>query len=285
MTRASRLLTAGALGLLAAVPARAQVFAQSILDKQGAWEQRLKQGDADGVRREAEALLAGDAAAVSPSSYNDIHAVVGLRGLDARACVAAGDWESAADQLAKAAALAASNLETTEATFAKVQADHQAKLKQWQDELGQNQDRLSQMENAAGLTQEQLKLREQLKTFVAEHQTAIQDSQAKLKQMDDTLAALKQEKADYDKSAADWQAFIAKQKLDIDAAGGPRVYVAAKVAQVKADDTKPTPQRLAYARRLARLDPANKDVQRLLNALLGRPQPEEAPRPRRTKKG
>jgi hypothetical protein len=41
---------------------------------------------------------------------------------------------------------------------------------------------------------------------------------------------------------------------------------------------------LAYARRLQRLDPTNKDIQRLVNGLMGREE-EAAPAPAAKKKG
>lgn len=57
--------------------------------------------------------------------------------------------------------------------------------------------------------------------------------------------------------------------------------------QVQADDARPQAERLAYARRLEKLDPANPEAVRLVNALLGReeqPAPLPRPMPKRKKK-
>lgn len=256
--------------------------------KKDGWETRLRNGDADGVRREAESMLSVEGLNVSPTSYADVHTLVALRGLAARACVEQGAWEDAVAHLQRASGQAGENLSATDATFSKLRAGNESDLKRWKEELATQEPRLQQLEQAPGLTPEQLKLQQQLRAFVAEHKASIADSERKLKDMDDTLAALKQEKADFEKSLADWQGFIAKEKGDIDAAGGAKAYVAAKVGQIKADDTRPVPERLAYANRLRRLDPSNHDVHRLVNALLGLPEPPEeeapAPAPKRHKK-
>jgi hypothetical protein len=60
--------------------------------------------------------------------------------------------------------------------------------------------------------------------------------------------------------------------------------VAEKLEQVKADDARPRPERLAYARRLQKLDPANKDVTRLVNGLLGKEEDSEPVKPKKKKK-
>ena len=259
-----------------ALPARAQVFADAFNGKRDAWELRLKQGDAAAVRKEIEAFLSVQGANASPSNYGDQHAIVGAQGLDARACVASGDWEAAEDALQKAASTAAANLSSTEVTFAKLRSDHADKLTLWKGEMGDAQAKLDQMNGAPGLTEDQMKLKGQLQTFVAEHQSSIQHSEEALKTMDSALAALRQEKADYEKSAADWQGFLAKEKADIAAAGGVSAYVSDKAVQVKADSMKPLDERLAYAQRLLKLDPSSPQALRLEAALQGRSGPEPA---------
>ncbi len=254
--------------------------------KKDGWELRLQNGDAEGVRKEAETMLAVEGANASPTSYADVHTLVALRGLAARSCVEQGAWEDAVAHLQRASNQSAENLVATDATFSKLRANHEVDLKRWKDELATQEPRLQQMESAPGLTPEQLKLQQQLRSFVAEHKASIADAERKLKDMDDTLAALQREKVDFDKSLASWQDFIVREKAEVDTAGGPKPYVASKVAQVKADDARPTAERLAYANRLRRLDPDNKDVHRLVNALLGRPEPledESAPAPKRRK--
>ena len=50
---------------------------------------------------------------------------------------------------------------------------------------------------------------------------------------------------------------------------------------MKTDDARPKQERLTYARRLQKLDPANKEVLRLVNGLMGK---EEEPAPVKPKK-
>jgi len=274
-----------ALLLASALPAQAQVFADAFNGKRDGWELRLKQGDAAAVRKEIEAFLSVQGANASPSNYGDQHAIVGAQGLDARACVASGDWESAEDSLQKASTTAAANLSATEVSFAKLRSDHADKLTLWKGEMGDAQAKLDQLNSSPGLTEEQVKLKGQLQTFVAEHQSSIQHSEDALKTMDGALAALRQEKADYEKSAADWLGFLAKEKADIADAGGVSAYVSQKAVQVKADSMKPADERLAYAQRLLKLDPANPEARRLAAALEGKPMAESAVKKASRRKG
>ncbi|HET8714861.1 MAG TPA: hypothetical protein VFM16_03480 [Holophagaceae bacterium] len=260
-----------ALILALAAPARAQVFAGAFNAKRDPWEIKLKAGQAAEVRQEIEAFLAGPGATASPSDYGDQHALVGALGLDARAAVALGDWEGAVASLKRASAAADQNFSTTEVAFAKLRAEHADRLQAWKGELSEAQGRLDQLNASPGLTEEQMKLKAQLETFVAEHKASIQHSEDALKAMDGALATLRQEKEDYAKSASDWQGFLDREKTDIEAAGGVKAYVAQKAAQVKADDTKPREERLAYARRLLKLDAGSPEALRLESALAGRP--------------
>lgn len=263
-----------ALILALAVPARAQVFADAFNGKRDGWEMRLKQGDAAAVRQEIETFLAAQGANASPSHYGDQHAIVGARGLVARACVASGDWEAALENLQKAASIAGDNLKATEASFAKLKTEHTEKLALWKGELADAQVKLDQLTAAPGLTEDQMKLKGQLQTYVAEHQSSIQHSEDALKAMDGALATLRQEKADYEASASAWSAFIDKEKADIAGAGGAAAYVAQKVEQVKADGAKAPDERLAYVERLLKLDPSNAAARRLKASLQGKPAAE-----------
>jgi hypothetical protein len=74
---------------------------------------------------------------------------------------------------------------------------------------------------------------------------------------------------------------LVAEKAEISEAGGVPQYVTGKLEQVKADDARPKQERLIYARRLQKLDPANKDVTRLINGLMGK---EEEPAPVKPKK-
>jgi hypothetical protein len=260
------------LTLALAVPARAQVFADAFNGKRDGWEMRIKRGEAAAVRQEIETFLTVQGANASPSYYGDQHAIVGARGLEARACVASGDWEAALVNLQKAAAIAGDNLAATEASFAKGRSDHAEKLTLWKGELADAQAKLDQLNAAPGLTEDQMKLKGQLQTYVAEHQASIQHSEDALKAMDSTLVTLRQEKADYEASASAWTAFIDKEKADIASAGSVAAYATQKAEQVKADDSKSPEERLAYVERLLQLDPSNASAKRLKAALQGKSQ-------------
>lgn len=116
-----------------------------------------------------------------------------------------------------------------------------------------------------------------------EQKAAIAHSERALADIDSILDRLRQAKVVTAKTAADWEAFLAAEKAELSEAGGPVPYVRGKLEQVKADDARPKQERLAYARRLQKLDPANKDVDRLVNALLGKEEAPEAPKPRKRK--
>ncbi|MBI3130680.1 MAG: hypothetical protein HYZ13_04930 [Acidobacteria bacterium] len=252
-------------------------------ENRGPWEAMLGQGEASAVRKAAEGLLAREGQAVNPSNYNDMHALVALRGLAAKACVGEGAWEDALDHLDKAKATATENLTAAQATFDRLRGDHQARIKASQEAVSRQEPRSKELEEAPGLTAEQIRLRQQLRTFMEEHRAAIKHSEESLKAMDGILELLKQDQAACAKSVEDWQAFLAKEKAETAEAGGTAAYVVAKVEQVKADDTRPRLERLSYARRLQRLDAGNKDLQRLVNALMGRDEEPEKPKPSKKK--
>ena len=56
--------------------------------------------------------------------------------------------------------------------------------------------------------------------------------------------------------------------------------MADKLLQVKADEARPRNERIAYGRRLLRLDPANKDCRRFVDGLLGLEEAPESPAPK-----
>lgn len=254
-------------------------------ENRGPWEALLAQGEAATVRKQAEALLARDGQSVNPSSYNDMHALVALRGMASKACVGEGSWEEALDHLEKARATAAENLTAAQATFERLRGDHQARIKASQEAMARQEPRLRELEDAPGLAGEQIKLRQQLRTFMEEHRAAVKHSEESLKAVDGILELLRQDQTACNKSVEEWQAFLAKEKAEMAEAGGVAAYVGAKVEQVKADDTRPRLERLAYARRLQRLDASNKDLVRLINALLGRDEePQEKPKPTKKRK-
>ncbi|HJW33414.1 MAG TPA: hypothetical protein VJ505_08645 [Holophagaceae bacterium] len=272
------------LGVVAvAQPAAVASLESRFKENRGPWEAMLGQGEATAVRKAAEALIAREGQAVNPSNYNDMHALVALRGLAAKACVGEGAWEDALDHLEKGKATATENLTAAQATFDRLRGDHQARIKASQEAVSRQEPRFKELEEAPGLTAEQIKLRQQLRTFMEEHRAAIKHSEESLKAMDGILELLKQDQSACAKSVEEWQAFLAKEKAETAEAGGSMGYVVAKVEQVKADDTRPRLERLAYARRLQRLDASNKDLQRLVNALMGRDE-EPLEKPKATKR-
>ncbi|MDE3033177.1 MAG: hypothetical protein KGI56_05890 [Acidobacteriota bacterium] len=244
------------------------------------WEAQIDRGDAPTVRKGIEALLGREGVSVNPSDYNDMHALVALQGLAARACVSEGSWEDAVAHLQKAQAAAAENLTNATALLAKTRAEHEAKLKEFQDSLATQQLRLKALDDAPGLTQDQIKLHQQLKIFVQEQQAAIAHSQKSLADIASILATLQQDQASTTQALSAWQAFLAQEKTDIAQAGGPARYVAEKLIQVKGDDSRPQAERLAYARRLEKLDPGNAEVSHFVRYLLGQEAtPSPMPRP------
>ena len=263
----------------------ASLGAQSLTDRfkevRGPWEIQLDRGDATSVRRGVEALLGREGLTVNPSDYNDMHALTALRSMAARACVAEGSWEDAVVHLQKAQAAAEENLATAEPLLAKTRAEHEVKVREFRDAMDKQAPRLRELDEAPGLNQDQMKLRQQLRIFMDEQKAALAHTERALKDIDGILDRLRQTKASTTKAAADWKAFLEREKAEITEAGGTTRFVTAKVEQVKSDDARPRQERLAYARRLQKLDPANKDVTRLLNGLTGK---EEEPAPKPAKK-
>jgi hypothetical protein len=276
------------LGFLLACTLAANLGAQSLTDRfkevRGPWELQLERGDAPTVRRGIEALLGREGLTVNPSDYNDMHALAALRSLAARACVAEGSWEDAVAHLQKAQAAAEENLGTAQPLLAKTRMEHELKLREFRDAMDKQAPRLKELEEAPGLSQDQLRLRQQLKIFMDEQKAATAHSERALKDIEAILSRLRQTKDSTAKAAADWQAFLAKERSEVAELGGASRYVAEKIEQVKADDARPQQERLAYARRLQKLDPANKDLTRLVNSLLGQDEEPEAARPKPKKK-
>ena len=275
-------------GFLLACALTASLSAQSLTDRfkevRGPWELQIERGDAASVRKGIEALLGREGLTVNPSDYNDMYALVALRGLAARACVSEGTWEDALVHLQKAQSAAEENLSTAEPLLAKTRLEHELKLREFQETLAKQTPRLKELDEAPGLSQDQVKLRQQLKIFIDEQRAAIAHSERAMKDIEAILVRLRQARETTTKTNADWQAFFAKEKEEFTEAGGTTRYVAEKYEQVKADDARPRPERLAYARRLQKLDPANKDIARLVNGLLGKEEEAEPVKPKAKKK-
>lgn len=272
-------------GFLLACALATSLGAQSLTDRfkevRGPWELQLERGEAASVRKGVEALLGREGLTVNPSDYNDMHALVALRSLAARACLSEGSWEDGVVHFQKVQAAAEENLSTAEPFLAKTRMEHEVKLKEFRDAMAKQAPRMKELEEAPGLTQDQLKLRQQMKVFMDEQQAAITHSERALKDIEGILIRLRQAKETTSRAASEWQAFLVAEKTEIAETGGTTRYVTEKLEQVKTDDARPKQERLTYARRLQKLDPANKDVLRLVNGLMGK---EEEPAPVKTKK-
>jgi hypothetical protein len=262
--------------LALALPLAGQGLPDRFRENHAAWEESLEKGQGGTVRTATETLLQQEGAAVNPSDYNAMHAMVAVQNLAARACVLEGAWEDAIQHLEKASQTAADNVTNAEATFAKLVVQHQEKLKLWRDETAQQEKRLQTLEGQSGLTSEQIRLRGQIRSFLDEHHKAIAQSEKSLREIDALLALLRKERDTYAGSLADWKSFLAKERSDLSRLGAVTAYVAEKLDQVKADDARPRTERLAYGRRLLRLDPSNRDCQRFVDGLEGRAEPAVA---------
>lgn len=255
--------------LALALPASVQGLPDLFKADRGPWEASLDQGLGTPVRKAAETLLQQEEVAVNPADYNAMHALVGVLDLAARACVVEGSWEDAVQHLQRAAKVATDNDAVAEGTFAKLAAEHQEKLALWRQATAAQEKRLQAMEREGTLTVEEKRLQEQVRSFLDEHRRAIAQSEQSLKEIDAVLTLLRQEKEANAASLADWQGFLARERADTARLGTVTAYVAEKLEQVKADDARPRVERLAYGRRLLRLDPSNAECQRFVDALTG----------------
>lgn len=259
-----------------APPASAASLSDRFRDGRNGWEQAIQRGDGAYVRRALEALAEREGPAANPSDYNEMHALVGIRNLLAQACVVEGAWEDAVEHLRKATHSAEENAANAGQVLGRIRQQHTDKLAEWKDAMAKQEQRLKELETQPGLTQAQMKSRDQIKAFLAEQRNAVAHSERALKSIDDVLAQLRAEKETYAKSLAEWQGFLVKEKVEASQAGSPAKYAAEKLEQVKADDARPRFDRISYGRRLLRLDPSNADVRRFVNGLLGIEEPEDA---------
>ena len=266
---------APAVLLLAALPAFPQTLTDRLLTLRPQWEATLERGDATSVRQAVDGLLQKEAQSVNASDYNEMYALTSVRNFGARASVLDGDWEAAVTMLQAAGKSAADNAARALATLGPIQRQHEERLAQWKKEVADQEQRLKGLEAQVGMTEAQLKTRQQLKVALDERKKAIQHSEASLRTIEEILSRLGEDKLLFDKSAAEWNGFIAKEKLEIAQAGSVGKFVADKLEQVKSDDAKPRFDRLSYGRRLRRLDASNEDCQRFVNGLMGIEDPPE----------
>ena len=266
---------ATAVLLLAALPAFSQTMADRLLTLRPQWEAALERGDAASVRLAVDGLLQKEALSVNASDYNEMYALTTVRNFGAKACVLDGDWEAAVTMLQSAGKSATDNAARAHATLDPIQKQHEELLVKWKKEMADQEQRLKGLEAQAGMTEAQLKARQQLKVALDERGKAIQHSENSLRAIEGILSRLGEDKILFDKSAAEWNGFIAREKLEISQAGSVGKYVADKLEQVKSDDAKPRFDRLSYGRRLRKLDASNEDCQRFVNGLMGIEDPPE----------
>lgn len=262
------------------LPLGAQTLSDRFKESYKVWEMTLERGDGAVIRKSAEALLQKEGLTVSRSDYNEMRALVAVLDVTARACVLDGAWEDAVAYLQKASGTAAENITNTSATFLKIRKEHEEKLADWKSTVAKLEEKLKGLDAQPGLSQELLKQRAQIKDVLDEHRNAIAHSEWAIKEIDGLLDRLKADQDNDTKSLAAWQEFLAKEKQDIEGAGSIPKYVVDKLIQVKADESRPRNERLAYARRLLRLDPTNKDCRRFIDGLLGLEGAPEAPAPK-----
>jgi len=260
-------------------PLAAQTLSDRFKESYKVWEMTLERGDGAAVRKSTEALLQKEGLTVSRSDYNEMRAVLDMA---ARACVADGTWEDAVAYLQRASNTATENTANTGATFSKIRREHEEKLVEWKEAAAKAETRLKDLDSQPGLNQDMLKQRTSLKDFLDEHRNAIAHSEWSIKEIDGLLDRLKKDQETDARSLAAWQDFLAKEKTEIEGAGTVQKYVADKLLQVKADEARPRNERVAYGRRLLRLDPANKDCRRFVDGLLGLDEAAEAPAPKPT---
>lgn len=260
--------------LLLGAPVYSQTLTDRLVTLRPQWEAALEKGDAASVRQTVEGLLQKEAQLVSPADYNEMYALTSVRNFGARAMVLEGDWEAAVAMLQAAGKTAAENALRAQATLGPIQKQHEERLAQWKKEMADQETRLKGLEAQPGMTEAQLKTRQQLKMALDERKKAIQHSEASLGTIQEILSRLGEDKVLFDKSAAEWNGFIAKEKLEIAQAGSVGKFVTDKLIQVKADDAKPRFDRLAYGRRLSRLDASNEDCKRFVNGLMGIEEPQ-----------
>jgi hypothetical protein len=257
-------------------PLGAQTLSDRFKESYKVWEMTLERGDGAAVRKGTEALLQKEGVAVSRSDYNEMRALVAVLDISARACVTDGAWEDAVTYLQKASNTATENTANTGATLSKIRKEHEDRLAEWKEIVAKNEDKLKELDAQPGLNQDLLKQRALLKDFLDEHRNAIAHSEWAIHEIDGLLDRLKKDQETDAKSLVAWQDFLAKEKQEIESSGTSQKYVADKLVQLKADETRPRGERIAYARRLLRLDPANKDCRRFLDGLLGLDEGQEA---------
>ena len=260
----------------------ASLGAQSLSDRfkesYKLWDMTLERGDGNSVRRGVDTVLQKEGLSVSHSDYNEMHTLVAVNQMAARACALEGAWEDAVSYLQKADAIAGENLRNTGDSLGKIRKEHEQRLLEWKDNLVKQEPHLKELDEQPGLTKELVLQRTQIRDYIEERRNSITHSEQSIRDIDGILDWLKKDQETSSKALASWQEFISKEKQDIAQAGTVQKFVAEKVDQVKADDARPRFDRLAYTRRLEHLDPSNPECPKFIKVLLGgEDAAEEAP--------
>ena len=266
--------------LLLVQPLGAQALSDRFKEGYKTWETTLDKADGASVRKSIEALLQKEGLTVGRSDYNEMRALSAALDMAARACVFEGAWEDAVGYLQKASDTAAENAANTGNTFARIRKEHEEKLVEWKAAVAQTEPKLKELEAQPGLTQEQIKQSAAFKDFLDEHRNAIAHSEWSIKEIDGLMDRLKSDQDTATRTLVSWQDFLAKEKQDIESAGSVQKYVSDKLQQVKADEARPRNERVAYGRRLMRLDPTNKESRRFVESLLAPDEPAPIPAPK-----
>jgi chromosome segregation ATPase len=279
-----RAFAAAAVLLPHCMPGAAQSLPAAWNSSRPSWESSLEAGNGQKVRQEAEALLKKPDIQISPSSYNDQHAKVAILSIAARGAVLDGDWPGAVSLLNEAASTAQASNASASEILENLRKQHLAKISDWRDMIKPQEEQLQSLKGLPGLVSDQIKQVADIEFFLAEHNRAISNSQQSIKDIDEILDTLKAQVDTCTKSLNEWNAFIMKERMDIQEMGSPQRYVAEKLAQIK-DDTDRSPfELISYTRRLLKLDPANQPCQQFLNKLVvpgkAAPPPQAAPKGR-----
>lgn len=248
------------------------------------WDMTLDRGDGVAVHHGVDTVLQKEGLAVSHSDYNEMHTLVAMNQIAARACVLEGAWEDAISFLQKADAVAAENLTGAGESLGKIRKEHEQRLAEWKDSLAKQEPHLKELDEQPGLTKDLVQQRTQIRDFIEERRSSIAHSEQSIRDIDGIMDWLKKDQETSSKVLAAWQAFLAKEKQDVEATGSTPKYVLDKLEQVKADDARPRFDRLAYTRRLQHLDPSNPECAKFIRTLLGGDEPQDVPQPKPTKK-
>jgi hypothetical protein len=263
-------------GIALCVPGGAQGLPAQFGRLSPSWEARLEAGDGQRVRQEAEALLGRPDVAIRESSHTDLHAKVGVLGMAARGAVLEGDWQGAVSLLAQAAATAKSNYAAASVALQGLRGQHEAKIAEWKDLMGPREEQLRWLKEQPGLRSEQIRQYSEVETFLTEHQNAISNSERSIRDIDDILSRLRAEEDTCSRSLDEWDGFLARESAEMQELGSGQRYVTEKLAQVMGNDKMSRFERISFARRLQRLDPANAAVKEFLNSLVGAKKAEPA---------